>query len=410
MTRIDDLIAQLAPDGVSVKALGDIAELVRGNGMPKAAFTEEGVGAIHYGQIYTRYGPWTEDTISFVAPETAARLARVDPGDVIITNTSENVEDVGKAVAWLGDMPIVTGGHATVIKHHEDSRYLSYWFQSPSFFAQKKVLATGTKVIDVSAKQLAKVRVPVPPLEVQREIARVLAAFTGLEGELLAEFEARRRQYAHYRDSLLAFTASEDVQWMPLSKLGSLYAGLTGKVKADFSNGNARFVSYMNVFRNQATNTVPNDFVAVADGERQSRVRYGDILFTSSSETADEVGMSSAVTGEPLEPLYLNSFCFGFRPKNMSELNPHFAKHLFRSTGVRQQIIGTADGVTRINVSKARFLKVIVPVPSPGEQKRIAELLDDFAALIGSLSAERTARRQQYEHYRDRLLTFSEAA
>ena len=79
MSRIDRLIAELCPDGVEFKPLGDIGTLVRGNGMPKADFTEEGVGAIHYGQVYTRFGTWTDHTISFVAPEKAARLAKVDP-------------------------------------------------------------------------------------------------------------------------------------------------------------------------------------------------------------------------------------------------------------------------------------------------------------------------------------------
>src|ERR1035441_808703 len=207
MSRVDELMAELAPEGVPFKALGDIAVLVRGNGMPKTDLTTEGVGAIHYGQIYTHYGVWTEGTLSFVTTETAGKLATADPGDIIITNTSENLEDVGKAVAWLGADPIVTGGHATIIKHHEDPKFLSYWFQSASFFAQKKALATGTKVIDVSAKQLAKVRVPVPPIEVQNEVVRILDRFSDLATDLQAnldeELGLRRRQYEHYRRELL---------------------------------------------------------------------------------------------------------------------------------------------------------------------------------------------------------------
>lgn len=179
MSRIDDLIAELAPRGVEHRALGDMATLVRGNGMPKTDLTDEGIGAIHYGQIYTRYGAWTTSTISFVVPATAAKLATANPGDVIITNTSENLDDVCKAVAWLGAEAIVTGGHATIIKHSLDPKYLAYWFQSPAFAKQKRALATGTKVIDVSANQLRKVLIPVPPLEVQREIVRILDQFTG---------------------------------------------------------------------------------------------------------------------------------------------------------------------------------------------------------------------------------------
>jgi len=124
--------------------------------------------------------------------------------------------------------------------------------------------------------------------------------------------------------------------------------------------------------------------------------------------------MSSAVTIEPAEPLYLNSFCFGFRPNDPSELDPEFAKHLFRSAEIRRQIIKTANGVTRINISKERFREIDIPVPPLKEQKRIAGLLDRFDALVNDLSsglpAEIAARRKQYAFYRDRLLTFEEAA
>lgn len=213
MSRIDDLIARHCPDGVERHALGDIGRLVRGNGMPKSDFTESGVGAIHYGQIYTYYGTWTATTKSYVAPATAVRLAKVDPGDVIITNTSENLDDVGKSVAWLGHDQIVTGGHATVLKHDQDPKYMAYWTQTPDFFAQKKRLATGTKVIDVSASQLARVRIPLPPLRVQREIVAILDAFAELEAELEVDLEAelcaRRAQYAFYRDALLTFPERE---------------------------------------------------------------------------------------------------------------------------------------------------------------------------------------------------------
>ena len=212
MSRIDRLIAQRCPRGIEFKALGEIAELVRGNGMPKSNFTTSGVGCIHYGQIYTHYGVWATETLSFVAPETAKPLAKVDPGDLVITNTSENVEDVCKAVAWLGEAQIVTGGHATVIKHGQDAKYLSYYFRTRDFFAKKKKKATGTKVIDVSAKSLAQIRIPIPPLEIQQEIVAILDRFTKLEAELEAELEARRAQYKHYRDALLTFDERTDSQ------------------------------------------------------------------------------------------------------------------------------------------------------------------------------------------------------
>ena len=191
--------------------LGEVGELVRGNGMPKSDFVDEGVGCIHYGQIYTRFGTSTTQTISFVPPEKAAKLAQVHPGDVIITNTSENLDDVCKAVAWLGDSTIVTGGHATVLRHQENSMYLAYYFQTHHFQVEKNRHATGTKVIDVSAKRLAKIRVPVPPLDHQQEIVAILDKFDALVNDLSvglpAELAARRSQYEHYRDHLLSFEA-----------------------------------------------------------------------------------------------------------------------------------------------------------------------------------------------------------
>lgn len=123
--------------------------------------------------------------------------------------------------------------------------------------------------------------------------------------------------------------------------------------------------------------------------------------------------MSAVVTKHPATPLYLNSFSIGFRMNEPSVINPEFAKHLFRSAVMRKQLVRTASGVTRFNISKARLAAVRVPIPPPEEQARIAEILDKFDALVNDpsigLPAELAARRKQYEFYRDRLLTFEEA-
>lgn len=332
----------------------------------------------------------------------------------MIAATGENLKDVCKAVAWLGPDEIAVHDDCYIFRHQMDPKFVSYFFQSSAFQEQKAKFASESKVVRVSGANLAKINMPVPPLAIQREITAILDKMELLEAELEAELEYRSLQYAHYRDSLLGFGVRERVRWATLSEVGSLYGGLTGKAKADFQGGNARFASYMNVFNNLVTNTSPDDFVRLADGERQNRVRFGDVLFTASSESAAGVGMSSAVTAEPSEALYLNSFCFGFRPNDTRELNPEFAKHLFRSAGIRRQIVRTANGVTRFNISKVRFREVEIPLPEPDEQRRLATVLDRFEALANDLSvglpAEITARRQQYEYYRDRLFTFEEMA
>jgi type I restriction enzyme S subunit len=199
-----------------------------------------------------------------------------------------------------------------------------------------------------------------------------------------------------------------------LGEIGTIFGGLTGKSKTDFINGNSRYVSYVNVFNNLAVDTKKNDFVKVEPNERQRTLQQGDIIFTGSSETSEEVGMSSVVTNEIDEPIYLNSFCIGYRLADTNIIDPEFSKHLFRSEELRKQIVRTASGVTRFNVSKSRLAQVKIPILDLTEQKRIANILDKFDALVNDLSsglpAEIKARRQQYEHYRDRLLTFKEAA
>ena len=190
--------------------LGSFAQLVRGSGMPKTDFSESGVGAIHYGQIYTKFGTATAEVIAHVPEEKAKKLAVVNPGDVIVANTSENLEDVCKAVAWVGDSDIVTGGHATVIKAPEqNAKFISYYMATGRFNKDKRRHAFGTKVIDVAPKNLAKIEFPLPPLEEQQRIVDILDRFDALTSSLSeglpAELAARRSQYEYYRDQLLTF-------------------------------------------------------------------------------------------------------------------------------------------------------------------------------------------------------------
>ena len=215
-------------------------------------------------------------------------------------------------------------------------------------------------------------------------------------------------------DDLVAELVPKGVQFKTLGDVARTVPGLSGKTKADFSDGNARFVSYKNVYANLVVDQGAPDFVKVERGERQNRLQLGDVIFTGSSETAAEVGMSSVVTTEPVESLYLNSFCFGVRFENQNLLFPEFAKYLFRGDSVRAQIQRAASGVTRINVSKDRFMKIQIPLPPLEVQREIVRILDHFTELEAELSAqlevELDARRRQYEHHRHALLSCGDNA
>ncbi len=190
MSHIDDLIQRLCPNGVEFKPLGEVGQLVRGNGIQKSDFRESGVGCIHYGQIHTHYGTWATETKSFVSPELASRTRRAATGDLVIATTSEDDAAVGKAVAWLGVEEVAVSTDAYIFRHPMDPRYVAYFFQTDQFRDQKQRHVTGTKVRRIGGEALGKIRIPVPPLEVQREIVRVLDLFQSLEAELEAELEA----------------------------------------------------------------------------------------------------------------------------------------------------------------------------------------------------------------------------
>ena len=194
------------------------------------------------------------------------------------------------------------------------------------------------------------------------------------------------------------------VEWKKIEDLGPYFGGLTGKTKEDFVDGNAKFITYMNVFANASLDITSTGVVRISDGERQNKIQKGDILFTGSSETPDEAGMSCVVTEELNEDYYMNSFCFGIRLNNPEQYCLNYLKHILRSSDVRKSISKSASGVTRFNISKARFGKIQMPIPSLEEQTRIVGILDTFTSAIDNLKEQIAQRRKQYEYYRDQLL------
>lgn len=194
---------------VEWKKMSEVGTFIRGNGLQKKDFTEEGVGCIHYGQLYTHYGTSATETITYCSSELAKKLRKAEKGDIVIATTSENVEDVCKAVAWLGEEEIAVSGDAFIYKHTQNPKYMAYLFQTASFFNYKKKKATGTKVIRLTGEAMGNYLAPIPSLEEQHRIISILDRFefltTSLQSGLPAEIAARRQQYEHYRDKLLTF-------------------------------------------------------------------------------------------------------------------------------------------------------------------------------------------------------------
>ena len=162
-----------------------------------------------------------------------------------------------------------------------------------------------------------------------------------------------------------------------LGEVGKTYTGLSGKTKEDFGHGNGKFVTYMNVFSNPVGSSDMTEAVEI--DESQNKVHFGDVLFTTSSETPEEVGMSS-VWLENTENTYLNSFCFGYRPT--IKFDPYYIAYMLRSSAIRKKIIFLAQGISRYNISKNKMMDIEMPIPPTKEQQLIGEYFRNLDTLI----------------------------
>ena len=409
MSKLQELIDHLCPNGVEFKPLGEIVSIVVApKKFNKKEYQETGLYPI-IDQGKSLIIGFTNDSSSLLPPKEY----------VLFGEHTRHVKYYNGSFAQGAD-----GLKILLAKEIILPKYL--------FFAME-CLIIEDRGYNRHWTVVSPMLIPIPPLEVQDEIVKILDRFSDYAAELQAELQARRLQYEYYRNLLLTFNPSAygcgtddaqkisviargghsyKIQWKTMGEIGKFFGGLTGKSKADFSNGNARFISYMNVYSNIALDQSANEFVSILPDEKQNVLQYGDALFTGSSETPNECGMSSVVTTEPKEPLYLNSFSFGFRLDNISTYHPDFLKHLLRSTAIRDQIAKTANGVTRFNVSKALFAKIILPIPPIELQVKIASILDRFETLVNDLSkglpAEIEAVKARYEYYRNKLLCFKE--
>ncbi|WMX94161.1 restriction endonuclease subunit S [Escherichia coli] len=398
-------------DGVDVEwlSLGELGDFIRGNGLQKKDFVESGFPAIHYGQIYTRYGLSADKTFTYVLPELANKLRKAQKNDLLLATTSENDEDVVKPLAWLGDN-VAISGDMMLFRHEQNVKYLAYFFQSEIFQTQKMKYITGAKVRRVSSGDLSKIKIPIPcsnnpekSLAIQSEIVRILDKFTALTAELTAELTMRKKQYNYYRDQLLSFKEGE-VEWKSLEDIALFRRGSFpqpyGNSEWYDGEGCMPFVQVADVADSGFTlHTKTKQQISKIAQSKSVFVEAGTIVVTLQG-TIGRVAITQY-------DCYVDRTLAIFTNFKVKINKKYFAYQLKAKFDSEKEF---ARGSTLKTITKEEFSKFQLPLPSINEQNRIVSLLDKFDTLAHSikqgLPREIELRQKQYEYYRDLLFSF----
>ena len=383
MESIEQMIKRLCPKGVEWKKICEIGTIYRGFAYSKKDFTETGTPCIHYGQIYTRYGTFANKTFTCVSKDLAKGKRLAKKGDLVMAVTSENLEDVGKCLAWLGEDEILVSNHACFIRHSLNPKYLAYFLQTSYFFKYKKKISKGVKVIDLDLNMFGDMLIPVPPLEIQSRIVEVLDKMTTLTAELEAELEARKQQYEYYRDKLLIFNeiggGNRQVAWKKISEI--CVKVYSGRNKSKTEQGLYPVYGSTGIIGMCESPVYNKRQILVARvGANAGFVHLADGSYDVSDNTII-IDLSK-------------------------EVNQKFVFYMLRNANLNK----FAKGGGQPLLTATQIKDFVIPVPSMPEQQRIVSILDRFEALTidlqSGLPAEIEARRQQYEYYRNKLLTF----
>lgn len=399
MSRVDDLIAKFAPNGVRYVPLSEVADYSRTR--VDASELDE-TSFVGVDNLVANKGGRVDATY----PPNSARLTAYESGDILLGNIRPYLKKVWRATnsgGCSGDVLAVR----ILLEHREtlSSEFLYYLLSSDGFFTYNTQHAKGGKMPRGNKVAILNYRIPVPPPEVQREIVRTLDQFIQLEAEQEAELEARRRQFEHYRSRLLTPETSTEVEWSTLGKVSvRVSTGATPKAgKAEYYYGG----------------TIP--------WLRTGEVRFGEIWDTEiriTDAALKETGVSwipancviVAISGATAArsainkiPLTTNQHCCNLQIDG-SQADYRYVFYWVSSKYEELKALGRG---ARADLNGQIIKDFPIPLPSPDDQRRIVAALDKFNALVNDqtmgLPAELAARRQQYEYYRDRLLTFEEA-
>jgi type I restriction enzyme S subunit len=359
----------------------------------------------------------SSDVGGVIAPEGLQRTSlaihakfgrsKVVPGNIVISLRG-NTGATSVVPPDLREANLTQGTARIAVSKEHSSEFVRQQIAGASTQRLIQAATKGSTFVEITLDDLRKVEILCPPPHEQRRIAEILSTWDRTIETVEALITNAREQKAALMQALLTGKRrlpgfKEGWATTSLGQLGTSFGGLSGKTGADFGTG-APFITYKNVFENAAVDPRNVELVELGEGERQNSIRFGDILFTTSSETPDEVGMSSVVLFDH-GTMYLNSFCFGFRPNDAHEIVPAFAAHFFRSDEMRTKIAALAQGSTRYNISKAQLLKVSFALPAPPEQHALAKLLDVAQAEITRQNDQLKALRQEKAALMQQLLT-----
>ena len=302
-----------------------------------------------------------------------------------------------------GDNRIATSANTSVLSN----KFLYYFMQNRISDIASFYRGSGIKHPDMA--KVLDLMIPVPPLEVQREIVRILDSFTLLTAELTAELTARKKQYEYYQNALMDFT-DRNVQYKSVGELFEIKNGLN-KQKDAFGKGQP-IINFTDVYNKRWL--AKGTFKGLVDVTEEEIKRYsakkGDVFFTRTSETKEDIGMSSTLI-EDIPNCVFSGFVLRARPIT-DLLLPKFCSYYFSTNKVRDTIIRYAAFTTRATTTGPKLSKIMVPILSIEEQQRIVKILDRFDSLCNDITtglpAEIEARQKQYEFYRDKLLSFKQ--
>lgn len=264
-------------------------------------------------------------------------------------------------------------GFQSLIAQSCDTNFLYYLIQTKKKDLIRK--ACGSTFLEISASEVRKIQVKIPYDNEQKKIADFLSLideriFT--QNKIIEKYESLIQAIC---DTLIE--AEQHKVELSFNDFGEPYSGLSGKSAEDFGEG-CLYITYVNVYQNQIIDITDVGLVKINKIEQQSVVRYGDILFTLSSETPNEVGMGAVYLGETY-PLYLNSFCFGVHIIDESKIFPPFLAYYISTKSFRKAVFPLAQGSTRFNLQKSDFMKKKFLFPTVEKQNKIYSVLKAYS-------------------------------